>query len=85
MFCKEYEHLATVYDANGEVDYFLIYVELWGSTTSDQPVPTNAENIENFPEAYDPSLVKFAPGSFLYYVIDKKLYITDTDNEFQLQ
>ena len=70
MYCSEYKYLSTKYDANGEVEYFLIYVELYGSTVSEFPPPSNALNIDDFPEAYDPLLVKFSPGSVLYYVTD---------------
>lgn len=82
MFCKEYKYDLTK-EIDGETKFF-VWVELYCDDTPD-PLPTNAVDIDNFPQNFDPTKVQFSPGSVLYAVNTGDVYLADSNGEFVQQ
>ena len=79
MFCKEYKYDLTK-EIDGEKKYF-VWVELY-CDDAPSPLPTDAVDIENFPQNFDPTKVQFSPGSVLYAVNTGDVYLADSNGEF---
>lgn len=82
MFCKDFKYNMTK-EVNGETKYF-VWVELYADDAPN-PLPTDANDIENFPKNFDPSKVQFSPGSILYCVSSGDKYMADSTGTFVKQ
>ena len=79
MFCKDYMFNLTK-EVDGETKY-LVWAEIYCDDAPD-PLPTDATDIENFPQNFDPTKVQFSPGSVLYAVNTGDVYMADSTGTF---
>ena len=82
IICKDYQGFYTVQES----DETLYYV-FCGLYTGNAPstLPQNAVGIENFPQNFDLTKVRFAAGSTLFCASTGDIYVTDENGVWKLQ
>lgn len=82
VICKDYQGYYTVED-NDDTLYYVFCALYTGGVPS--PLPQDAVGIENFPQNFDLSKVRFAAGSTLFCATSGDIYVADDEGEWQLQ
>ena len=79
IVCKDYSTFYTTVESDTTI--YHVFCSLYSADVP-SPLPTNAVGIENFPQNFPLTDVRFGAGSTLYCVNTGAIYVADDTGEF---